>query len=147
MKYERKYLRDGRAPIPEDPKVSYTMSRIKGKNTKPELAVRKGLWARGVRGYRLHPKTVPGKPDISFVGMKKAVFIHGCYWHSCPHCKPKNPKTHSEFWKEKFRKNKERDERKELELIALGWEVLTLWECQIKADLENALDRVENLLA
>ena len=140
-------MRDGRAPIPKDPKVSYTMSRIKGKNTKPELQIRKALWRKGIRGYRLHPKTVPGKPDIAFIGKKKAIFIHGCYWHACPLCKPQKPKTHSVFWNEKFKKNKERDQRKEKELKEAGWTVLTIWECQLKQDLQRQIGRIEHLLA
>ncbi len=146
MKYDKKYLRDGRSPIPEDPKVSYTMSRIRGKNTKPELLVRRALWSRGIRGYRLHPKKVVGKPDIAFIGRKKAIFIHGCYWHACPLCKPKIPKTHSDFWNEKFRKNKERDQRKEKQLLEAGWTVLVIWECQLKANLEKQISRIEGLL-
>ena len=145
-KYDRVYKRDGRAPVPSDPQVSYNMSRIRAKNTKPELAVRKALWAAGIRGYRLHPKSVPGKPDITFIGRKLAIFVHGCYWHSCPHCQPRQPKSNAAWWKEKLGKNVERDRSKEQELISAGWRVITIWECQIKIDLDSCVFRVGSLL-
>lgn len=119
------------------------MSRIRGKNTKPELHFRKALWHAGMKGYRLHYKKAPGKPDIAFPGRKLAIFVHGCYWHRCPHCQPSMPKSHSEFWKEKFRKNVERDERKRKALEDEGWRVLTIWECQIKERLEEMVGIVE----
>lgn len=119
------------------------MSRIRGKNTKPELRFRKALWHAGMKGYRLHYKKAPGKPDIAFPGRKLAIFVHGCYWHRCPHCQPSMPKSHSEFWKEKFRKNVERDERKRKALEDEGWRVLTIWECQIKERLEEMVEGVK----
>lgn len=118
------------------------MSRIKGKNTKPEVSVRKALWAAGVRGYRLHPKSVPGKPDITFIGKKVAVFVHGCFWHTCPHCQPRKPQSNKVWWSEKLAKNVERDNRKEQDLGNAGWIVLTIWECEIKADLEASIQRI-----
>ena len=145
-KYDKVYQRDGRSPVPADPKVSYTMSRIRGKNTKPEMAVRKALWKDGIRGYRLHPKSVPGKPDVAFIGKKLAVFIHGCYWHSCPHCKPQKPKSNRAWWVDKLQKNVERDKRKESELVSQGWRVLTVWECQVKDDIDRVVRKVRKEL-
>lgn len=126
----KKYIRDGRAPIPKSETTSWIMSRIRAKNTKPEILLRRALWKAGIRGYRLHWKKAPGRPDICFPDKKIAIFVHGCYWHRCPYCKPSMPKTHRKFWKEKFRKNKERDERKVKTLKKEGWKVLTVWECQ-----------------
>ena len=109
----------------------YNMSKVKGKNTKPELAVRKWLWANGYR-YRLHKKDLPGKPDIVFSGRKKVIFIHGCFWHKhdCGHFSW--PKTNTEFWKKKIMKNVSRDIRNKELLKSLGWDVLTVWECSLK---------------
>ncbi len=140
------YSRDRRSPIAVSEAVSYTMSRIKGKNTKPELRLRKAMWTDGIRGYRLHWKKVAGRPDISFPGRKKAIFVNGCYWHRCPHCDLPLPKSNVDFWKEKFRRNKERDQRKLSELKELNWSTLVLWECEIKRDLDKCLNRVKLFL-
>jgi len=128
------YIRDGRAPIPESEVTSRVMSRIRGKDTKPELLLRKALREVGAPGYRLHWKKAPGRPDIAYPGKKLAVFVHGCYWHRCPHCGPSMPKTHTEFWTKKFERNQERDARKVRELKEAGWDVIVVWECEIKND-------------
>jgi len=128
------YLRDGRAPIPESEVTSRVMSRIRGKDTKPEFVLRRALREVGAPGYRLHWKKAPGRPDIAYPGRKLAVFVHGCYWHRCPHCSPSIPKTHTDFWQKKFARNQERDARKLRELEDAGWEVIVLWECEIKKD-------------
>jgi DNA mismatch endonuclease (patch repair protein) len=140
------YIRDGRAPIPEKELVSRMMSSIGVKNTGPELAVRKGLCSAGLGGYRLHWKKAPGRPDICYPGKKAAIFIHGCYWHRCHHCKPSMPKTHLEFWETKFRRNIERDARKLRELRREGWRPLVIWECQVKEDLASCIERIERHL-
>jgi DNA mismatch endonuclease, patch repair protein len=142
---ERAYIRDGRAPIPEKEITSRVMSSIRAKNTKPELRLRKALLNTGLSGYRLHWKKVPGRPDISYPGAKLAIFVHGCYWHRCPHCKPAFPKTHLEFWTNKFQKNKERDERKIKELQGQGWKVLVIWECQIRDNLQEYVELIRKL--
>ena len=117
------YLRDGRAPVPKDARVSATMSRIRAKHTGPELAVRRALCERGLTGYRLHYAKAPGKPDIAFVGRKVAVFVHGCFWHGCPHCQPRRPKTHKAFWNAKLDRNTERDAEKAKALKQADWTV------------------------
>ena len=129
-----KYIRDGRAPIPESEVTSRVMSRIRGKDTKPELVLRRALRKVGASGYRLHWKKASGRPDIAFPGKKLAVFVHGCYWHRCPHCGPSMPKSHTDFWKKKFERNQERDARKIRELEDAGWNVIVVWECQLKKD-------------
>ena len=144
---ERKeYIRDGRAPIPEREVTSKVMSSIRGKDTTPELSLRRALYNNGLSGYRLHWKKIPGRPDICYPGKKTAIFVHGCYWHRCPSCKPSMPKTHLDFWKKKFSRNVERDKRKISELENLGWKVLVLWECQINKDIENCLISVRKIL-
>ena len=122
------------------------MSRIRAKNTKPELILRKALWHNGVRGYRLHWKKVPGKPDICFPGKKVAVFVNGCYWHRCPKCQSSLPKSNTAFWKEKFEKNVTRDIRKAEALREMDWQVLTVWECELKTDIKNCVRQVSALL-
>ncbi len=136
------YIRDGRAPVPKKEITSKIMSKIRAKNTKPELLLRKALWNNGLRGYRLHWKKVSGKPDISYPGRKLAIFVHGCYWHRCPYCKPSMPKSHKRFWKAKFEKNKERDQRKRKKLKSEGWNILTFWECQIKKKPKNCTQKI-----
>ncbi|MGB8215001.1 MAG: very short patch repair endonuclease [Anaerolineales bacterium] len=139
----KKYIRDGRAPIPENEITSKVMSSIRAKNTKPELMLRKALFNNGLSGYRLHWKKAPGHPDISYPGKKLAIFVNGCFWHRCPYCNPPFPKTHREFWSEKFKKNVERDQRKIEELNNNGWKVLVFWECQVENDIQNCVEIVK----
>ena len=143
---EKKYLRDGRAPLPKKESTSRVMSANKDKNTKPELLLRKGLWKNGIKGYRLHWKKAPGSPDIAFPGRKLAIFVNGCYWHKCPHCKLPLPKSNTVFWEEKFRKNVERDKRKIESLENLNWSNITVWECQIKNKLDEVVGEIRELL-
>ena len=110
---------------------SRMMSGIRGKNTTPELLVRKYLHGRGLR-FRLHAKNLPGKPDLVFPKYKTVVFVHGCFWHQHPRCKLATmPASNVEFWKQKLEANRERDQRNKRMLKALGWSVLTVWECQL----------------
>lgn len=111
-------------------KRSAIMSRIHGTDTEPELRVRKQLFSMGFR-YRLHYAKLPGKPDIVLPKHKKAIFVHGCFWHGHPDCKrAKPPSSNVEFWRAKIGRTVERD-RKNLELLTtLGWKVLTIWACE-----------------
>jgi DNA mismatch endonuclease (patch repair protein) len=138
----RKYLRDGRAPVPVDARTSATMSRIRARNTRPELALRQALRALGWTGYRLHYKKASGRPDIAFVGRRVAVFVHGCFWHGCPYCSPPRPKSHTDFWNAKLDANKARDARAVRALKAEGWRVVTCWECQLRKDPVGQAKRV-----
>ena len=138
------YIRDGRAPIPEKEITSRIMRSIKNRNTKPELLLRKALWHCGIKGYRLHWMKAPGKPDISFPGKKIAIFVNGCFWHRCPHCKPKIPKSHLDFWTVKFQKNIARDKMKIKLLLDQNWNTLVIWECEINNDLTKCVQRVIN---
>lgn len=113
-------------------KRSWVMSRVTGKNTKPELIVRKLLYNMGYR-YRLHNKKLPGTPDLVFTSRKKVIFIHGCFWHGHEGCKKsKKPSTNYEFWERKINNTILRDEKKLKELYLQGWSVLIIWECETK---------------
>lgn len=131
-----------RRPKPANAQVSATMSRIRGRDTQPELVVRACLRAAGLTGYRLHYAKVPGRPDIAFVGKRVAVFVHGCFWHGCPHCQPRKPKRNTWYWLPKLERNKERDAEKTAALRTAGWRVVTLWECRIKRSPEAQVARV-----
>lgn len=111
---------------------SRTMRAVKSHSTTPEMAVRRTLHHMGYR-YRLHRSDLPGKPDIVFGPRKKAIFVHGCFWHGHG-CKRGNrmPATNANYWKVKISRNVERYSRQVNELTALGWTVLTLWECELK---------------
>lgn len=143
---DKKYIRDKRSPTPKDANVSKVMSSNKPKNSKPETCLRKGLWSIGVRGYRIHYKTVEGKPDIAFVSKKIAIFVHGCYWHRCPYCKLELPKYNTKFWKQKFEQNMKRDKEKTEQLKKINWEVVTLWECEINSDFNKCLQKIKKVL-
>ena len=106
--------------------------------------MRKALYASRVRGYRLHWKKAPGRPDIAFPGRRLAVFVFGCYWHRCERCELPVPKSNTDFWVHKFTLNKERDRRKRMELESMGWEVVELWECDIKHSLSECVGRVRS---
>lgn len=126
------YIRDKRSPTPSSGNVSKLMSSNKGKNTKPELLLRKLLWKNGLKGYRIHPKKLPGKPDVCFISRKVAIFINGCFWHRCPYCNYELPIHNKHFWENKFNNNVRRDKEKILQLKKMKWKVITVWECQLK---------------
>ena len=133
---------DNRNPPPSSEITTKVMRSNKGKDTKPELTLRKALRESGFPGYRINWKKVPGRPDISYPGRKVAIFVNGCFWHRCPHCNLPLPKSHTDFWKRKFDRNVERDRRKTEELESLGWTVVTVWECEIKKDLPTVVSRL-----
>jgi len=114
---------------------SYNMSKIKGKDTNPELLVRKFLHKHGFR-YRLHVKDLPGKPDIVLPKYKTVIFVHGCFWHGHENCKYYVvPKTRTEWWLNKINRNKSKDCLTEERLLHMGWSVINVWECQLKKAL------------
>lgn len=122
------------------------MRSNQGKNTKPEVLFRKALWNSGVRGYRLHWKKAPGKPDIAFPGKKIAIFLNGCFWHRCPKCNLSLPKNNQDFWKNKFARNVERDQEKIASLKSQNWGVLVIWECELKQNMDEQINRVLQFL-
>lgn len=118
-------LKDGR---------SANMRAIRSKDTKPELIVRRLIFNLGYR-YRLHHENLPGKPDLAFLGKKKVVFVHGCFWHqhSSKKCKiAHQPKTNLVYWLPKLKRNKTRDRINKKKLAIMGWKSLIIWECEIK---------------
>lgn len=115
------------------------MQGNRGKDTGPELRLRRLLREAGHPGYRLHWNKAPGHPDIAYPGRKIAIFVNGCFWHRCPHCSPPVPKSNAGFWEAKFAANQERDARKARELEAAGWRVVTVWECRIEEGLYEAM--------
>ena len=140
------FSRDKRSPKPLNLSISRVMSANKAKNTKPEITLRKALWREGQKGYRVNWKNIPGRPDIAYPGKKIAIFVNGCYWHRCPKCDLPLPKNNKDFWKEKFDKNVKRDKKKNDELLSLDWIVLVFWECDIKSDISNSIQKVKKVL-
>ncbi len=133
-------------PEPTSTTTTKVMKANKGKDTGPEKTVRRLLREIGYPGYRLNWKKVPGRPDIAYPGRKIAIFVNGCFWHRCPHCNLPLPKSHTEFWREKFERNVARDWEKTRALEALGWTVITIWECELK-DPEAVKGRLSVLLS
>ena len=125
---------------------SYCMSRIRGRDTKPELVVRRIVHAMGYR-FRLHRRDLPGRPDIVLPRHRKVIEVRGCWWHghSCRYGRPK-ARTNAEFWQEKLTGNVERDKRNVKALRRSGWRVLVVWECQTR-DAERLLSRLERFLS
>lgn len=123
----------------------YCMSRIRGKDTRPEMVVRRYLHARGFR-YLLHSRKLPGCPDIVLRRYHTVIFINGCFWHGHPGCeKFRMPSTNVEFWQEKIRRNKERDALEVAALEALGWTVIVVWECELSRQVME--ETLRNLVA
>ena len=132
--------------MPETPELrSFIMRQIKSKDTRPEMAVRRLVFGMGYR-YRLHRKTLPGRPDLAFIARKKAIFVNGCFWHGhdCPAGR-RVPRTNRGFWVAKIARNRERDAESLSRLDALGWQALTLWECEL-ADADTLRRRVVEFL-
>ncbi len=121
------------------------MRRVTSGDTKPEMKVRRLIYSLGYR-YRLHRKDLPGKPDVVFIGKKKAIFVHGCFWHGHS-CKrgARTPKTNRKYWTEKISKNIERDKRNIQKLKEMDWEILIIWECQTR-DMEALSEIIEIFL-
>lgn len=118
------------------------MSRIKGKNTKPEMVLRSQLFRQGFR-YRVHQKDLPGKPDIVLPKYRTVIFVHGCFWHYHEDCKEgRIPSSNSKFWKEKLNKNLAKDKKQKLECEALGWKVIIVWECEIEKRLNETIEKL-----
>src|SRR3954471_14779019 len=120
---------------------SRTMARVRTKDTAPELALRRALWAAGMRGWRCHPKRVVGRPDLAWIGRRVAVFVDGAFWHGHPdHYWGQSGK----FWDEKIARNRVRDERVNRELTEAGWVVVRVWDFEVERDLKGCVKRVAN---
>jgi len=120
---------------------SLCMSRIRGRDTKPEMLIRRGLFARGFR-YRLHDGTLPGRPDLVFPARRAVIFVHGCFWHAHDCALFTLPATRREFWENKLRANRERDASAITALEQGGWRVLVIWECALKGRMKRSFDEV-----
>ena len=135
---EEKVLQD----MPLDVTVSHqrhaNMAAIHGKDTKPEIIVRRYLWAHGFR-YRLNHPRLPGKPDVVLRKYRTCIFVNGCFWHGHEDCRFYTiPKTNTEFWVNKIRRNKERDLKVQRELASMGWHSITSWECELKPAIRES---------
>jgi DNA mismatch endonuclease (patch repair protein) len=127
---------------------SFNMSKIRGKDTRPEMMVRKWLWAKGYR-YQLHRKDLPGKPDIVLPKYHAAIFIHGCFWHRHGCSSTTMPESRRSFWLAKFRENVNRDKRNIEALLKKSWRVIVVWECSLRkknATPEQVADQIESFL-
>jgi DNA mismatch endonuclease (patch repair protein) len=135
----------GSTDVFSEEKRSAVMRRVKGKDTSPELKVRKALTALGAR-YRLHRADLPGKPDIVLAGRRLAIFVHGCFWHGHDCARgARVPKQNRDYWLGKVARNRTRDAKSQEALVALGWRVETIWECELK-DTEGLDRRLRELL-
>ena len=123
---------------------SRLMSRVRGKNTKPEMIVRQLAHRLGFR-FRLHRRDLPGSPDLVFPGRKKVIFVHGCYWHRHNCKKATTPKTNVDFWNKKFDDNIMRDNKNLSDLAELGWETMVVWQCEAEKP-DNLADRLIEFL-
>lgn len=128
-----------------DPERSRIMRAVKGRDTAPEMTIRRLIFSMGYR-YRLHRKDLPGKPDLIFPARRKVIFVHGCFWHGHD-CRrgARIPKTNREYWERKIARNRERDAQHYADLEREGWAVLTIWECQIRA-LDVCAEQIQEFL-
>ena len=121
---------------------SWNMSRIRNKDTKIEVLVRKYLFSRGYR-FRKNDKRYPGKPDVVLPKYHVVILVNGCFWHQHPGCKNATmPKSNTEFWKEKLGKNVTNDSKNIEKLSSMGWKVITLWECELEKDFEACMEKL-----
>lgn len=125
---------------------SRMMSSIRGRDTKPEMTIRRGMHAMGYR-YRLNDRSLPGRPDLVFPKYRAVIFVHGCFWHRHDCHLFKWPGSRKEFWKDKLNKNAQRDKLNAEKLIQLGWRVAIVWECSIKGKNRIAPNRLLDLCA
>ncbi len=117
-----------------------------GRGTTPEVALRRALHAAGARGYRVNFRAEGVRADIVFTRQRVAVFVHGCFWHRCPTCRYPLPRSNREFWLAKFRRNRQRDRQKVRLLERAGWQVVEIWEHELRDDLARAIRAVKRLV-
>ena len=144
---EKMPVRLGPPPEATNKNVSKSMKSNRAKDTKPEILLKKALRRSKLKGYRQNWKKIPGRPDICFIKEKVAIFVNGCFWHRCPYCKLKLPRSNKVFWRNKFRRNKERDVLKAQRLKKISWKVMTVWECQVRKRINNTVERIQNILS
>ncbi len=127
-------------------KRSEIMGLVRSMNTRPEVVLRRALWKAELRGWRLTPPRVPGRPDLAFIGRRIAIFVDGCFWHGCAICY-RRPKSNRTYWDKKLRRNIERDDVVAMELQAAGWTCIRLWEHEVRDDLVECVRRVKEAVA
>ncbi|WP_230407254.1 very short patch repair endonuclease [Pontibacter cellulosilyticus] len=143
---KRKYKATAtKSPLTAQEKISRYMRGNKSKDTKPELTLRRALWHVGLRGYRVHWSKAPGKPDICYPSRKLAIFVHGCFWHQCPYCRPVAPKSNVSFWQDKFEKNIRRDAKYKQLYREAGWQRIVIWECQLSQSIAGCVSLIREL--
>ena len=131
--------------IVDQDRRSAMMARIRGKDTRPELAVRRMIHALGYR-FRLHRRDLPGSPDLVFPRLRKTILVHGCFWHRHPDCRfSTTPRSNVEFWTRKFQGNQERDRRTLSMLAEMGWNPMVVWECETR-DMDSLRERIGSYL-
>lgn len=143
-------LTPGRRDVHTPERRSYNMSRIRGRDTKPEMLIRRGLHARGFR-FRLHRRDLPGRPDLVFPARRAVILIHGCFWHGHSCAMFRLPATRAEFWNTKIEANRARDAFAARALALAGWRQLTIWECAVRGpgrrEVSETLDACERFLS
>lgn len=132
----------GRPPPASSPATRASMRANRGRDTHPEVLLDHALQARGLSSYSRNDGSLRGTPDFVFGERRLAVFVNGCYWHRCPHCRPRLPKANAGYWEAKFRDNRARDRRVRTTLSSQGWRVMTVWECTVKHDAPAVARRV-----
>lgn len=130
--------------VAEGTRKSMRSNRATG--TKPEVTLRKALWHAGLRGYRKNVRTLPGTPDVVFGRSRLVVFLHGCYWHGCPSCNIQASKTNSVYWQAKIQGNRDRNVRNRLILEGMDYQILVVWECELRQNVQAAVERVKEAL-
>jgi DNA mismatch endonuclease, patch repair protein len=138
-------LKVPRPPPPSSPAVTAIMKANRPRDTGPETRLRHALWMMGERGYRVAPKGIPGRPDITYTRGQTAVFVNGCFWHQhgCDSARSVLPKSNRDYWATKFALNRERDRRKVRDLESAGWHVITVWECEVERDAAAVARKVK----
>lgn len=146
--FRRQAIRLGVSPVMVDhvseKRRSWIMSKVRQKDTKPELTLRRALHRLGYR-YRLHCRDLPGSPDIVFPSRRKVIFVHGCFWHGHGCRWGMLPKSRPEYWKPKIESNRERDAKSLVALREAGWETMVVWQCELRV-VDDAVSRVEEFL-
>lgn len=144
---ERLKIKTPRPPKPSSSAVTRSMQGNKASGTKPELVLRRALRSARIKGLRFNVKGLPGRPDVALPGQMLALFLNGCYWHRCPYCALPMPKGNRAYWTKKFAANKLRDKKKRRRLWGLGYRILTIWECQLKASEPKVIRRINAKLS
>jgi DNA mismatch endonuclease (patch repair protein) len=118
----------------------------RSKNTRPEVALEHALQAAGIRSFQKGDGSLPGTPDFSFPLNKVAIFLHGCFWHRCPYCKPNFPDSNKDYWSAKFKHNIRRDKKTRAKLKSASWRTLVIWECVLRKDQAGVIRRIKRAL-